>query len=113
MKLAILISGQTSRSMYLHHNLEYLKNTGDCDIYVVLSNTTYAPWKPNIDKNPLPTDKESLYKYYSKFSGNVNIKIIENSEVENMTNAYLKEISTMPRGINYLIQKKDIDGNVI
>ena len=98
MKLAILISGQTSRSMYLHHNLEYLKNIGDCDIYVVLSNTTYAPWVPKIDKNPLPTDKESLYKYYSKYSNNVNIKIIESTEVKQMTNEYLKEISTMPYG---------------
>ena len=86
MKLAILISGQTSRCMYEYQRINMIYNIKNYDIYIVLSETTSTPFTSSIEDNNLTVNKDTLYKYYSKYSNNCYIKIIP--EVEFLQNIY-------------------------
>ena len=80
MKLAILISGQTSRCMYKYHNINYIYNLKQADIYIVLSDSTSVPWTGELENNHLIITKYNIYNYYSQYCKACYIKILNNTD---------------------------------
>lgn len=125
MSTAILISGQTSRSIYKYQNLNMIKSFTGFDIYIVLSDTykiatNYIHNCKSYYKNdrilPYEIDYKNIYEYYSKFSNNVNLKIIDerifNEDIKKIFNKIYKKYYKNNKNLINLIKNDRFDSNI-